>query len=144
MKSAAAIAFEHRPSRLLGAAIVAMLVLALLADALSGLPLAAKLALAAIAIAYAAYSLRRFLQNPVRHAAWHAAGHWRVADRNGGEHVADLVHATVRADWITLNLRRTDGARVTLVLAPDNSDADVRRRLRVRLARGAAEDASAV
>jgi len=50
----------------------------------------------------------------------------------------------VRANWITLNLRRTDGARVTLVLAPDNSDADVRRRLRVRLARGAAEDASAV
>jgi toxin CptA len=129
---------------LLVAAIAAMLVLALLADALSGLPVAAKLALGAIAIAYAGYSLRRFLQNPVHHAAWHAAGHWHVVDRHGGEHVADLAHATVRADWITLNLRRTDGARVTLVLAPDNSDADIRRRLRVRLARGAAEDASAV
>lgn len=144
MKSAAAIAFEHRPSRLLVAAIATVLVLALLADALSGLAIVAKLGLGALAIAYAGYSLRRLLGKPVCRAAWHSAGHWRVVDGNGEEHVADLVHATVRADWITLNLRRSDGVRVALVLAPDNSEADIRRRLRVRLARGIPKDASDV
>ncbi len=144
MKSAAAIAFEHRPSRWLTAAIVATLALALSGDALSGLPAVAKLGLGVLAIAYAGFSLRRLLGNPVCRAAWHSAGHWRVVDRNGEEHVADLARATVRADWITLNLRRTDGKRITLVLAPDNSDADIRRRLRVRLARGIPKDTSDV
>jgi len=34
-----------------------------------------------------------------------------------------------------LTLRAGNGERVVLILGPDNSDADVRRRLRVRLAR---------
>jgi hypothetical protein len=72
----------------------------------------------------------------VRRAAWHPAGHWRIVDADGREHVAELQRATVRGEWIVLTLRRSDGKRVPLLLAPDVCDADTRRRLRVRLARG--------
>ena len=145
MKSAAAIAFDYRPSRLLAAAIVVVLALALLAVWLSGLDPVLKLLAAAAAVAHAAASLRRFLQgNTVRRAAWQEAGHWRVVDRDGEERVADLSGATVRAGWIVLNLRGAGAARITLVLAPDNSAAELRRRLRVRLARGTADPASSM
>ena len=144
MKSAAAIAFDYRPSRLLAGAIVLVLALALLGVTLSGFGLPIKLLIAAGSTVYAALTLRRFLRGGVRRAAWHEAGHWRIVDGDGEEHGADLAHAVVRGAWIALNLRRADGARIALLLAPDNSDADVRRRLRVRLARGTPEDASNV
>ena len=144
MKSAPAIAFDYRPSRLLAAALVAMLALALASVALSGFGVPAQGALAAAAIGYAALALRRSLRGDVRRVAWHAAGHWRIVDGDGQEHVADLAHAVVRGAWIALRLRRVDGARVALLLAPDNSDAELRRRLRVRLARARADDPHAV
>jgi len=102
--------------------------------------MASKGALGAAAIGYAAFALRRFLRADVRRVAWHAAGHWRIVDTGGQEHVAELAHAVVRGAWIALNLRRVDGARVALLLAPDNCDAELRRRLRVRLARAKADD----
>jgi toxin CptA len=136
MKSAAAIAFDYRPSRWLAAAVAIMLVSALAAIALSGFGVAVKVVLGIVAIVYAAFALRRFLGTAVRRAAWHEAGHWRVVDAAGVEHLAELHHAVVRGNWIVLNLRRSDGARLPMVLAPDNSDADLRRHLRVRLARG--------
>jgi toxin CptA len=144
MKSAAAIAFDHRPSRWLAAVVAIMLVFALVAVALSQFGAAVKIVLGILAIAYAAHALRRFLGSAVRRAAWHEAGHWRVVDAAGIEHLAELHHAVVRGDWIVLNLRRSDGTRLPLVLAPDNSDADLRRRLRVRLARGTPGDPSTV
>lgn len=144
MKSAAAIAFDYRPSRLLAGAIVLVLALALLGVALSGFGLPIKLLISTGAMLYAALTLRRFLRGGMRRAAWHEAGHWRVVDGDGEEHGAELAHAAVRGAWIALNLRRADGARIVLLLAPDNSDADVRRRLRVRLARAAVDDPRAV
>ena len=142
MKSAPAIAFEYRPSHWLAATIVLIALLALGALALSGVDFWMKLALAGAACIYAGYTLRHFLRVPARRVAWHAAGHWRVANVGGAEHVAELQHAVVRGDWIVLSLRRSDGVRVSLVLTPDNCDADIRRRLRVRLAR-ARDDAQA-
>jgi len=136
MKSAAAIAFDYSSSRLLAGGVLLVLLLALLAIALSGLDLPLKLVVAGATLAYAAIALRRFLHNTVRRVAWHSAGHWRVVDAHGEQHTAELRRAVVRVDWITLDLRRSDGARIALVLAPDNSDAETRRRLRVRLARG--------
>ena len=96
MKSAPAIAFDYRPSRWLVAAVAAVTLAASIAILQSGLPLALRLALLAAAVAYATYSLRRFRRQAPRRLAWHAAGHWRVADADGGEHTAELARAVVR------------------------------------------------
>jgi hypothetical protein len=134
MKSAAAIAFNHRPSRWIAAAIGAMLALALSALALSDIAALPKLLVGTAALAYGALELRRFIGTPVRRLAWHEAGHWRIVLRDGTEHNAELRHAVVRGAWIVLVLQ-WGTARLPLVLAPDNCDVDTRRRLRVRLAR---------
>jgi toxin CptA len=135
MKSAPAIAFDYRPSRWLVLAVGAVALLALAAVALSGLDLWMKLVLGVVAGVYSIHAVWRFLRAPARHVGWHEAGHWRISDAHDVEHVAELQHAVVRGGWIVLSLRRSDGERVRLVLAPDNCDADIRRRLRVRLAR---------
>ena len=144
MKSAPAIAIDYRPSRLLAAAIAVVGACAAFALALSGTPLWLKLALAAGACAYAAFELRRFLLAAPRRAVWHEAGHWRVIDSDGAEYVAELAGSVVRGDWIVLRLRRRDRSLTALILAPDNSAADLRRRLRVRLAHTAGDTATAV
>jgi toxin CptA len=135
MKSAPAIAFDYRPSRWLAVAVGGVAFLACVALALSGMPLWAKLAAASVACLCVAHSLRRFWLVPVRRVAWLEAGHWRIAEADGGEHVAELERAVVRGAWIILRLRRSARERLVLVLGPDNSEADLRRRLRVRLAR---------
>jgi toxin CptA len=109
--------------------------LALFAVAFAGVGAWVQLALACAVVAYAAHALRRHLLAATRRAAWHEAGHWRIALADGEERVAELRHAVARAGWLVLTLRAGNGERVVLILGPDNSDADVRRRLRVRLAR---------
>ncbi len=135
MKSAPAIAFDYAPSRWLAAAIVAVALLALAAVAFANVVTWAKLALACAVVVYAAHALQRHVSASTRRVAWHAAGHWRIALADGQERVAELQHAVVRGPWLVLTLRAGNGERVALMLGPDNSDADVRRRLRVRLAR---------
>jgi len=136
MKSAPAIAFDYRPSRWLAGAVLALGLLALLSVRLSALAPGLQVLLGAGVCAYTAICVRVFLGSPLRRLAWHQAGHWRLADASGTEHVAELEHAVTRAGWILLRLRRNDGIKLRVVLAPDNCDPDVRRRLRVRLARG--------
>ena len=51
--------------------------------------------------------------------------------------VAELIGSAIRGAWIVLNLRDGDDRRIDLILAPDNSDAETRRLLRVRLSRNA-------
>ena len=135
MKSAPAIVFDFSPSRWIAAAIGAITGLGLIALAFCGMPLWATFVVAAVACAYSGHCLRQFVHNPVRRVAWYAAGHWRLADGDGAEQLADLEQGIVRASWIVLRLRRSDGARVAVILGPDNSNIDTRRRLRVRLAR---------
>jgi toxin CptA len=144
MKSAPAIAIDYRPSRRLAAAIGVVAVAATIALALSGMSLGFKLALGAGACAYAAFELCRFLLAAPRRAVWHAAGHWRILDGDGVEHTAELAGSVVRGDWIVLRLRRHNRAITALILAPDNSDADLRRQLRVRLAHAAGDKPAAV
>ena len=139
MKSAAAIAFDYRPSRWLLSAVSLLCVLALVALSLCALNVVLGVVLGAAACAYSALELRRTLLSPARRLAWHTAGHWRIAQAGGHAQVAELQHAVVRGEWIVLRLQRSDGARCAFVLAPDNTDADTRRRLRVRLARAQAE-----
>ena len=136
MKSAPAIAFDYVPSRWLATAIVVVALLALVAVAFAGLAIWIKLTLGCAVVAYVAYALQRHLLASTRRVAWHEAGHWRMALADGEERAAELRHAVVRGGWLVLTLRAGNGERVPLILGPDNSDADLRRRLRVRLARG--------
>lgn len=134
MKSVPAIAFDIRPSRKATVAIGATTLLSTLAIVLSGIDPILELAFATLAVAYGGYSIKRFLSSQPRRAVWHPQGHWRIADTDGEEHVAELQSATVRGNWIVLNLRSRSGKQ-SLILAPDNCDVDLHRRLRVRLAR---------
>jgi toxin CptA len=134
-KSVPPIAFEHKPSlRLVGALLIAA-VLAGVSLAISGIPSLAKAIVAVVAAGYFGISLRRFLlRAPVR-VVWQSSGRWRLVDRRHREIDAELIRSTVRGEWMLIELRRVDRARVALVLASDNTDAETRRALRVRLSR---------
>jgi len=133
MKSAPAIVFDYRPSRLLQCVLIGVGVLAMLAALASGVPSWAKALLGIAALGGAARALRR-LRNPVvRRCAWHASGHWRVRDAGGQDHPASLLQASVRGALIVLRLRSPLQGSSALVLLPDNCDSETRRRLRVRL-----------
>jgi toxin CptA len=134
MKSANAIAFDYTPSRWPVVAIAAMTVLAFAAIALSGAPTWMQSVGAIIIVVCAGFALRSHLRSPVRRVVWQQAGHWRVTDADGREFTADSIRGVARGSWIVLNLRRSDGRCLDLILGPDNCDADTRRRLRVRMA----------
>ena len=134
MRSAPAIAFDYRPSRRLQAAIVGVALLAGISIALSALPLALGAALMLAVAIYAAIALWQLRRNAGWRVGWHDAGHWSVTREGGAAQTAELRDASVRGDWIVLRLRLGDGRVLPLVLAADNSDTDLRRRLRVRLA----------
>jgi len=140
MKSAAAIGFDYRPSRLFAACVVLVWLFALLAVVACGLPAWSKVALAIVASLYAGWALRDFLRPRCRHLLWHAAGHWRAHDAGGQECVAELRHATVLGGLMVLSFRAASIGSAAIVLLPDNCDADTRRRLRVRLARVQADE----
>lgn len=135
MKSAAAIAFDCGPSRTLAAALIAIWLGAVAGAFASALPITAALLVAASATFYAAVALRRLLTPLVVRCAWHADGQWRVRDRSDVEHAATLRHAAARGPLIVLVLLAGPLRRIAVILLPDNSTADVRRQLRVRLAR---------
>jgi toxin CptA len=137
MKSVPVVAFDYRPSRLLTGALAVAFLLSMFALALSGMALAAKLLCGILAMVYAPLAMRRLFRASPCRAAWQAAGHWRLAFAEGPETVAELCGSAIRGSWIVLNLRVNDGRRVDLILAPDNSDVETRRLLRVRLSRNA-------
>ncbi|MDR3386246.1 MAG: hypothetical protein P4L92_04275 [Rudaea sp.] len=140
MKSAPAIGFDYRPSRLLAAGVAVVWPFAMLALAFCGLPAWSKTVLAVGASAYAIGSLLEFLRPRCARLSWHEAGHWRLRAPGGHEHPAELRHATVLGDVIVLSLRGPSIGKTSILLLPDNCDADTRRRLRVRLARVQAGD----
>jgi toxin CptA len=143
MKSAPAIAFDYAPSRWLLAALIAISSLALLAIALSGVSFWSKGVLALAACVYAGRAFARLRKPPIRRCAWYESGDWRVRDASGREFEASLRQASVRGDCIVLRLTSALARSSTLVLLPDNCNADTRRRLRVRLARGDSVSANA-
>ena len=140
MKSVPAIAFDYRPSRWLAAGVVAIALIALVAIVACGLNVWIRLALFVGVGAYAAWSLRGFLQPRFDHVTWHSAGHWRLRDAAGQEHVAELVRATVLGALIVLILRIGAQRKIPLLLLPDNCDGDTQRRLRVRLTRAQTDE----
>lgn len=134
MTSAPAIGFEYRPSRLLRRGLIAVAAMAVLAVALCGLALWLKLPLGAAVVLATWQSVRRLAAVPVAAAGWSADNDWtlRLADHEDVR--ATLASFRVFGVFILLRLRTVDHGMQVLLLAPDNSDADIRRRLRMRLA----------
>lgn len=134
MKSAPAIAFDVQPSRRIGAAAAAIALLATAAPWLTGFPLWGRALCSLAAFAFAALALRGFLRPRFRRVAWRESG-WTLVDRDGAEHVAALESHAHLGALLALGFRLGPRRRFRLVLAPDNLDADSRRRLVLLLAR---------
>jgi len=135
MRSAPAIAFDYRPSRRIAACAALACVAAAAAPWASALPLALRAGLCAAALAGGAASIARFLRPPFRRVALRAGG-WVLVDAAGAERAARL-HSHVRlGPLLVLDFRLAPRGRFRALLAPDNADADVRRRLVPMLARG--------
>ena len=127
MRSAPAIAFDYRPSRLLIAASASMLVLALISIAASGLDAPWKIGLSAIALCACVGSLHRWTHPRWTRIAFGEAG-WVLADQAGHEVPAELARYTKLGAMQVLTLRA--GSRVFhVVTLPDNLEPDLRRRL---------------
>ncbi|RCS30920.1 hypothetical protein DEO45_03980 [Rhodanobacter denitrificans] len=135
MTSAPAIGFEYRPSRWLRRVLLLVAALAVLAVALSALPVLLKLLLAAFALLATWRTLRRLAADPVTAAGWGADDIWTLRLRNHEDVPATLASFRVYGVFfVLLRLRTAERGAQALLLVPDNSDADIRRRLRMRLA----------
>ncbi|HTV86585.1 MAG TPA: hypothetical protein VME63_14385 [Dyella sp.] len=133
MTSAPAIGFEYRHSRWAQCLLVAVTALTLLATALSGLPGWLRIALSLGAIAACGHALRG-LRLPVVAVGWSGGSGWSLHGRDGADEPATLLSHKVVRTAILLRMASRRHGKLTLWLMPDNSDADTRRRLRMRLA----------
>ncbi len=134
MTSAPAIGFEYRPSRLLRRVLIMVASLALLAIALSALPAWLRLLLATTVLLTTWHSVRRLATGPVVAAGWNAGNLWTLRLTGHEDVPAALISFRVLGAFVLLRLRTAERGVQVLLLAPDNSDADIRRRLRMRLA----------
>lgn len=134
MTSAPAIGFEYAPSRLLRRCLIVVAALAVLAVALSGLSIGVKLMLIAVVAMAIWQNLQRASQSPLAAAGWDAEGGWTLRTADHEDIAATLVSFRVVGGFILLRLRTVERGMQILLLAPDNSDRDIRRRLRMRLA----------
>ena len=141
MPSAPAIGFEYRPSRQLHRAVIVVAALALLAIGLSALPWWGKVVLAAGVLAATWQAARKLRRNPVVAAGWGADDLWTLRVVSGDDVAATLLSFRVLGAFVLLRLRAPGLGVPALLLGPDNSDADIRRRLRVRLATKQADEA---
>jgi toxin CptA len=147
MKSAPAVGFRYRTSRVLILATLVIVVLVMVAIWLSALPRWASLALSIAAIAYAGMALANLLRSRVRSLLWRADGgvDLMLGDRTGDDRreAQGAIHAArVMGPLIVLTLRWPPRGRATIWLLPDNLDADTRRRMRMRLGAEAAAAAA--
>jgi toxin CptA len=134
MTSAPAIGFEYRPSRLLRRTLVLVAALAVLAVALSALPAWLRLLLATAASLATWHALRRVATNPIAAAGWSADDAWTLRLTDHEDVPATLASFRVLGAFVLLRLQTAERGVQVLLLGPDNSDADIRRRLRMRLA----------
>ena len=140
MTSAPAIGFECRPSRLIQRLRWSVAGLAVLALMLSGVGLATQVGLGLLLIA--GLGLVHWQRGaPPTAVGWHPASGWTLRMADGSDAAVTLRSFRVLAGCIVLNLAG-GGVRHDLWLLPDNSDADTRRRLRMRLAASGGEAVS--
>ena len=142
MTSAPAIGFEYRPSRWLPRLLYVLAALALLALVLAGVPIWLKLPLALLVAGLVWRAVRRHRRAPVVAAGWSAEGGWSLHFADGSDAPAVLASFRVLGAAILLRLHTPPVGEQVLLLAPDNSDADIRRRLRMRLAAAQVEQAA--
>jgi toxin CptA len=133
MRSAPAIGFDVRPSRLLVAGVLVVAVLAVAATWLSGGPWELRVVITGGAVAYVSLTRSRLLQPELAAVLWHGDGSWTQRLADGRETEATQRSARVLGPLIALRLAWLPHGRTALVLLPDNLDADTRRRLRMRL-----------
>lgn len=133
MTSAPAIGFEYRPSRWVPRLLIAVTCVALLAMMLSGTPVFLKIVLAIAAIVTCGYTLHR-LRLPINAVGWASQSGWTLHGVDGADDPATLLSFRVMRGLVLLRLASQRYGTLTLWLLPDNSDADIRRRLRMRLA----------
>ncbi|MEP6881008.1 MAG: hypothetical protein ABI866_03390 [Dokdonella sp.] len=135
MKSAPAIAFDYLPSRGLAIAIIGVTLLATIAVLLGGVGIAFELPIAISTLVFGTWSLRRHLKpNVVRIAR--GAGGWLLVDATGKEFPVTLVDSLRHGFLLVLGFRQDEGPIQRFVFAPDNCDADLRRRLVLTVASG--------
>jgi len=132
MTSAPAIGFDYRPSRLPGRLLAIAAALALVAIGLCGAPAGLKLVLMAGTLALAILAGGRSRRSSIAGVGCGPDG-WIVYEADRRQLPAMLLSHRVIGTCVLLRLK-TSVAIETLLLAPDNSDADIRRRLRMRLA----------
>ncbi|RUL66223.1 hypothetical protein EKH79_05960 [Dyella dinghuensis] len=133
MTSAPAIGFEYRPSRWPGRLFIAVSVIAVLAVVLSGMPSWGQVCVA-LGVAIACRLALRQLRSPVNAAGWAHSSGWTLRGLDATDEPASLHSFKVMGSLVLLRLSSPRYGKLSLWLMPDNSDADIRRRLRMRLA----------
>jgi toxin CptA len=134
MTSAPAIGFDYSPSRLLPRCLLLVAALAAAAVLASALPAWLRVAMVS-ALALATWHARRRLAvTPVAAAGWSAESGWTLHTVDGEDRPASLASFRVLGHLVWLRMQSAQHGICVLLLAPDNSDADIRRRLRMRLA----------
>jgi toxin CptA len=134
MTSAPAIGFEYRPSRRLAQFCVFVPLLALAAIALCGLLPAVKMLLALIVVVAAARAWSRHGRSEIAAVGLSQEAGWVLRRTDGTDAAATLASSRVIGPYVLLRMALPGARGETLLLGPDNSDADIRRRLRMRLA----------
>lgn len=132
MTSAPAIGFDYRPSGLPVRMLGVVAALALLAVALSGTSWWLKGLLALGVLASTVRAARRLACTAIAGVGL-AGENWTLYGADRSESSARLASFRFLGSCILLRLKAAGRVEV-LLLAPDNSDADLRRRLRMRLA----------
>lgn len=141
MRTAPAIGFDYRPSRLLAVATATVSLLALWAVAISGVPEWLRVVLMLFVVWIGTVSLAHWLRPRVRSLLWRADGAAELALRDRTHERSRTALGTLRSarmmgPLIVLVLNWPPRGRATLWLLPDNLDPDTRRRLRMRLGSG--------
>ncbi len=134
MKSAPTIAFDYRPSRGVGVAAALVCLAAAAVPWLSALPPLACVTLSSAAIAFGMHALQQFRKPRFRRIAYRASG-WILMDAHDTEHAAVLESHAHLGVLLALGFRTGPRSRLRVMLAPDNLDAQSRRRLVLMLAR---------
>lgn len=132
MTSAPAIGFEYRASRSLARLVLGIAMLAVIAVLLCALAWWWKVLLVMLPVG-SLLQWRRQRDAP-RSASWSPESGWHLRLGDGEELAVVLRSWRVIGSCVLLQLERDRRHSYAIWLLPDNSDADIRRRLRMRLA----------
>lgn len=134
MTSAPAIGFDYRPSCWMTVALASIGGATAVAVLMSGAPAWARIATVAVVLACVWRAELVWTRGRVWQVGCDAAGQWQLHLRDEGETAAVLAGFRVLGPCILLRFKLAVHGELALLLTPDNSDADLRRRLRMRLA----------